>query len=630
MTHESAAEMGKAFQRFSDLNISSELKKGIKELGYVTPTDFQNGVFINVQNGRNVAGEGQSSYGKSLAFALPILAKLVTEPRNLQALIICETALLADLAVKEYRALSRHLGITVGQSAIVDAEAPPHLVVLSVDELAKFDFARFSDSLHLMFFDGLSTKNAEAALLRVSPYLTAHVQVLLFGDMTVTVFKNNAKDVVDNAAFISNNDQPKIATPAKHVYLQAKEAEPKPRALLAALEILKPKSALVTCSESSECDLLARYLSRYGYRTRIVSEDNRQNLADILKDMQPDRFEVVICQTSLLSGVSLEHVAYMFNYDMFDRPQVYEQSTQFFKQAPGLTRHIVNILTSRELGLLGPIKAQCQIDFSEIPLPKEDEIMDLAATRIRQALLKDASEIELSQFSVLAKKIVEDPEAELIIPLLLRNYFLRLEKPRSENEGRDSRDKDRPRGGRSTYDRRRPERGERSDRGERSERHERSERSERSERNEQPDRPSERHPRDRDLGPGREEKDAEDHSPRSLGGSDEGITRLYITLGRKDGLFDLASLAQYLSDKSGVDLGHFSGSGMIRDTSAHIEVDDDVAEDIIKALHHSPRPAQEGMENPEEPNLVICEKARQTAPRHNRRPMQRRRPPRRF
>ena len=41
---------------------------------------------------------------------------------------------------------------------------------------------------------------------------------------------------------------------------------------------------------------------------------------------------------------------------------------------------------------------------------------------------------------------------------------------------------------------------------------------------------------------------------------------------------DLASLAQYLSESSSVDLGHFSGSGMVRDTSAHIEVDEDVAE----------------------------------------------------
>ena len=69
----------------------------------------------------------------------------------------------------------------------------------------------------------------------------------------------------------------------------------------------------------------------------------------------------------------------MVNYDMFDRPQTYEQVTQFTKQAPGLTRCIVNIITNRELGLLGPIKAQCQIEMSEIALPSEDEVLDLCA-----------------------------------------------------------------------------------------------------------------------------------------------------------------------------------------------------------------------------------------------------------
>src|SRR5690606_5171757 len=162
-------------------------------------------------------------------------------------------------------------------------------------------------------------------------------------------------------------DQPKTAIPAKHLYVQAKEAEPKPRALLGALEILKPKMALITCNESQECDLLSRYLSRYGYKTTVISEENnRHNLADALRDSLSGSLNVVICQNSLLTGTSLEQIPYMFNYDMFDRPQSYEHSTQFNKQALGLQRCIVNLLTSRELGSLGPIKAQCLIDFSEL------------------------------------------------------------------------------------------------------------------------------------------------------------------------------------------------------------------------------------------------------------------------
>jgi len=109
-------------------------------------------------------------------------------------------------------------------------------------------------------------------------------------------------------------------------------------------------------------------------------------------------------------------------------------------------------------------------------------------------------------------------------------------------------------------------------------------------------------------------------------GTSHGICRLYVTLGKRDGFDDLASLAQYLSEKSNVDLGHFSGSGMVRDHSAHVEVDEDVAETVIAALHESPRPKSAMATNGEQSSPVICERARASSPRPHRRPAPRRRP----
>lgn len=596
MTHESAQNpVEKASVHFSDLPISSELKKGIKELGYTTPTDFQQAVFDNFHSGRNVAGEGQSSYGKSLAFLLPVLAKITPDSLDLQAIILCESSLLADLSLKECRALSRHMGMSVANSKNAD-NSFPQLLIISADELAKYDGDELPNTFTTVFFDGLSTKSISPLMPLLNDSKKRGVQFLVFGEACINALRELNADLIGDAAVISNTDQPKTVTPAKHVFFQAKDAEPKPRALLGAIEVVKPTSVLITCNEAAECDLLARYLSRYGYRAVTVSEEaNRQGLADALRDLRHGAIDAVVCQNSLLPDQALENVAFMVNYDMFDRAQSYEHVTQFSKQAQGLARCIINILTSRELGLLGPIKAQCQIEISEMPLPSEKEILDLCAKRILDGLLKEAQEVELGQFEELAKMIFDNPSSEPIRSLLLRNYFLRNVKPVvRESEGRESRDRRNSR----PNDRRR---NDRNDRGVRGARPERMERREQGERDDTP----------------RENIDEQGHKS-----STEGITRLYVTLGRKDGLNDLASLANFLSDKSGVDLGHFSGSGMIRDTSAHIEVDDDVAEDIIKSVHETPRPSQTAGE---EPALIVCERARQTQG-HHRRPQQRRRP----
>lgn len=596
MTQASAPlEVEPVSQRFSDLDISPQLKKGIKDLGYVTPTAFQKGVFDNFQNGKNIVGEGQSSYGKSLAFSLPILAKIAPVDRQLQALIICDSAQQTDLTTKECRALGRHLDITVGNASNLDINIDelPHILVLAFDDLAKANIDALTSSLHTVFFDGLSTANANQALDLLARALQHGVQILIFGKDTLTAFKDGASDLINEAVFVSNNDQPKIAIPAKHIFHQPKETEPKPRALLAVMELHRPKVALITCNEASECELLARYLSRYGYKTKVVSEEaNRLGMSEALRDYGSGSCDALVCQNSLLVGQGLENVAFMVNYDMFDRPQTYEQTTQFSKQAPGLQRTIVNLLTSRELGCLGPIKAQCLIDFTEMPLPADDEVMTLCAQRLIKSLNKEAEGMELGQFEVLAQKIFDDQSSRPALSFLLKDYLLKASKPtRPEGESEDLRER---RNGRSSYDRSRPDR------------------------------------RDRDREVNKSERGPREHGPNEQpnrsSGTPEGSTRLYVTLGRRDGLNDLASLAQYLSDKSGVDLGHFSGTGMLRDHSAHIEVDDDVAADIITTLHNSPRPGAPTSENGEEPNLIICEKARQSVQRpHHRRPMQRRR-----
>lgn len=554
---------------FSDLNISEELKQGIKELGYTAFTNFQRGVFDSFRLGKNIVGEGKSNYGKSLAFSLPILANIDPNLNEVQALIICETALQGEIAIKECKALGRHLNVSVG-----NVSSSAQVVILALADLHKLDSKSLS-SLKTVFFDCLSKACADSALTLLSNNLP-QLQIMIYGQDTLAAFKENASNLIDEAVFINNQDQPRIAMPAKHIFHQPKDAEPKPRALLAALEVHQPKNALVTCADAQECELLAKYLARYGYKTAVSTLDNRssgQNLRALLSGS----IDVLLCQSAALDGQSLENVAFMINYDMFDRPQSYEQTTQFNKQAPGLERTIVNILTNRELGVLGPIKAQCLIEFNEMPLPAEDEVLKLSAKRILLALKKEASFVELGQYEQLTKEILKDADAALALSLLLKNHF---SKPISEPQ------------------------------------HERPSRYNREPR---PDRDD----RDRDRRDSRDNRD--NREEREVKEAATGITRLYITLGRQDKFTDLASLAQYLSEKSSVDLGHFSGSGMIRDNSAHIEVDDDVAETIIQALNGSPRPHAEALENGETAT-VVCERARQTQRPSYRRPPQRRRP----
>jgi superfamily II DNA/RNA helicase len=424
----------------------------------------------------------------------------------------------------------------------------------------------------------------------------------MFGEENNNLSDFGDEEIHNNVTHSTQEDRPKQMEAAKHIIHQTSETEPKPRALLAALALHQPKNALISCNEASECDFLSRFLSRYGFKIAHTSwEQNRHMLGELLQAMGRGEYDLIICQNKLLSGQDLSALPFMLNYDMPDRPQLYEQICQFNKQSTSEPRIIVNLLSSREFGVLAPIKAQCLIEFTEKPLPLEDEVLSNISARIVANINKEAAQVELGQFEGLAEKMLEQKDAAPALGLLLRNYFLASQKASAENNSpRESRSHAPKKSYPERDARKRPEPRSR----------------EQEEALEEIPKGNERLPEPEDENHNVHEHESADHAG-------EGITRLYVTLGRKDGLSDLASLAQFLSERSGVDLGHFSGSGMIRDHSAHIEVDDDVSDDIIAAVHETERPfrGQAGAAEADgHDNLIVCERARasQAAKPHRR------------
>jgi superfamily II DNA/RNA helicase len=82
---------------FTQFNLDARLHAGIKHLGYHTPTPIQIQAIPAALEGRDLIGTAQTGTGKTAAFVLPILNKLLTGPRNkTRALIVSPTRELAE------------------------------------------------------------------------------------------------------------------------------------------------------------------------------------------------------------------------------------------------------------------------------------------------------------------------------------------------------------------------------------------------------------------------------------------------------------------------------------------------------------------------------------------------------
>jgi ATP-dependent RNA helicase RhlE len=118
---EREAEVFTPVHQFSDFNIDQRLKNNILAKGYSSPTPIQDKIIESVLEGRDVVGIANTGTGKTGAFLIPLIQKVVSNPQN-KVLIVIPTRELAAQISQEFNSFSKGIKIyatcCVGGTAI--------------------------------------------------------------------------------------------------------------------------------------------------------------------------------------------------------------------------------------------------------------------------------------------------------------------------------------------------------------------------------------------------------------------------------------------------------------------------------------------------------------------------------
>ena len=108
---EAAAEP--AAPSFDDMGLHPDVRRALDDMGYVTPTPVQTAVFRPVSDGKDLLVQSRTGTGKTTAFGLPTISKMVPSHRAPQALILAPTRELALQVCRELTQVGKHRGIIV-------------------------------------------------------------------------------------------------------------------------------------------------------------------------------------------------------------------------------------------------------------------------------------------------------------------------------------------------------------------------------------------------------------------------------------------------------------------------------------------------------------------------------------
>src|SRR3954470_24056174 len=98
---------------FADLGLHPLVLSAITAAGYTTPTPIQRDAIPVARSGRDVMGLAQTGTGKTAAFTLPIVDRLIEGPRRTRALVLTPTRELCVQVEESVRKYALHADLSV-------------------------------------------------------------------------------------------------------------------------------------------------------------------------------------------------------------------------------------------------------------------------------------------------------------------------------------------------------------------------------------------------------------------------------------------------------------------------------------------------------------------------------------
>jgi ATP-dependent RNA helicase RhlE len=322
---------------FSTLKLHPSLLKGVKELGFLRPTPIQTDAIPPALAGRDVLACAMTGSGKTAAFLLPMLHRLLDKPRGTtRALVLTPTRELAAQILADLNDLAVHTPIT-GAAIFGGVGMGPqeHALRSGVDVLIatpgrlldhfRFPYAKLHALEYLVLdeADRMLDMGFLPDIRRVLRHLPARRQTLLFSATIPAPIETLTREMLHAPATINLGRQPAPAVGiTQAVYPVSREL--KPALLVALLQRGDIQDALVFTRTKHRTDRLAKYLVRHGVKAeRIHGNRSQPQRTAALAGFKSGQFRVLVATDIAARGIDIESLGHVVNFDVPPAPEAY-------------------------------------------------------------------------------------------------------------------------------------------------------------------------------------------------------------------------------------------------------------------------------------------------------------------
>ena len=397
---------------FEDLRLDEPLIRAVSAAGYQSPTPIQSKAIPVVLDGQDVLGTAQTGTGKTAAFALPILQRLMksqpakradeseSDPapvrnrqgrrpsergpqRPIRAVVLCPTRELAQQIDESFTTYGRHTRL---RTATIFGGVNQNPQVRALRAGVDIIVATPGRMLDLMNQGHIDLKLVEVLVLdeadhmldmgfipdirRILAQMPKKRQSLLFSATMPPVIRKLANDMLRDPVAIQ---VARVSEPAESVSHQVYHVErtQKTPLLVHLLNNAPGTRSLVFTRTKRGAETLARRLTKSGLEAAAIHGNKSQAARNRALDaFRSFRTPVLVATDLAARGIDVADIGHVFNYDLTPDPETYVHRIGRTGRA-GASGAAVSFCTRDERGDLRAIEKLIKKPLRQTELPEE-------------------------------------------------------------------------------------------------------------------------------------------------------------------------------------------------------------------------------------------------------------------
>jgi len=319
--------------KFEDMNIEPDIKDSLIDIGFESPTEIQLETIPLIKNGYDVIGQSETGSGKTAAFGIPIVERVV-KGDGIQAIILAPTRELARQISGDLKKYSRLKKLYI-QTVYGGVSIIPQISGLRRADIVVGTPGRTLDHMRRGTID---TKNVKIFVLdeademidmgfiedieKIERQIPKKRQTLLFSATMSSRLKDMRNRFTKNAKKIKTKD--KVSESVLKQYYCDIDQRSKFSLLVHLINKEKPRLSIIFCNTrkiANEISMNLRYnkidaLVLHGGLTQAKREMT-------LKDFHNGKIKILVATNVAARGLDIKSVSHVFNYNIPQDPEDY-------------------------------------------------------------------------------------------------------------------------------------------------------------------------------------------------------------------------------------------------------------------------------------------------------------------